>query len=181
MYGIFGSLLGRGSNEPQTGIFYALRGTSSNGEEISFDRYRGHVVLIVNTASKCGFTGQYDGLEQLHKKHSEAGLAVLGFPSNDFMGQEPGSDEQIQEFCKLNYGVSFPLFKKGPVTGEQKQPVFKFLTEEGPGKFRGKVLWNFEKFLVNRRGEVIGRWRSVTGPSSNAISDEITRALAEPQ
>jgi glutathione peroxidase len=181
MYGIFGSLFGGGSDEPQSGSFYALKGSSSSGEEILFERYRGQVVLIVNTASKCGFTGQYDGLEKLYETHREGGLVVLGFPSNDFMGQEPGSDEQIQEFCKLNYGVSFPLFKKGPVTGEQKQPVFKFLTDEAPGKFRGKVLWNFEKFLINRSGEVVGRWRSVTGPSSSAISDEITKALSEPQ
>lgn len=167
------------STAKQEGSFHDIEASTASGEVVPFSRYQGQVVLVVNTASQCGFTSQYKGLEELHQDFRERGLVILGFPSNDFMGQEPGSDAEIAEFCTLNFGVTFPLFKKGPVTGHHLQPVFDFLTRKSPGKFRGKVLWNFEKFLVDRSGNVVGRWRSVTGPSSEKIRAAIKKALEQ--
>src|SRR5690606_29752642 len=136
------------------------------GEEIQLDEYRGQVVLIVNVASKCGLTPQYEGLEKLHEKYADRGFSVLGFPANDFGGQEPGTNEEIQAFCTGNYGVSFPMFAKIAVTGEQKHPLYQHLTSAAPDvagreKMEGnlrkykieptqapEVLWNFEKFLI---------------------------------
>lgn len=167
-----------GSTAKQQGSFYDLEATSASGEVIPFSRYQDQVVLVVNTASKCGFTSQYKALEDLYQQHKEQGLIVLGFPSNDFMGQEPGSDEEISQFCSLNFGVTFPLFKKAPVSGQQIQPVFEFLTKNSPGRFRGKVLWNFEKFLIDSNGEVVGRWRSVTSPTTEKIRSAVHLALS---
>jgi glutathione peroxidase len=133
-------------------------------EQVDLSQYRGKVVLIVNTASKCGFTKQYDALEDLFQRYRDRGLVVLGFPSNDFMKQEPGSDDEIESFCRVNHGVTFPLFPKAPVTGQAIQPVFQALTTKGPRELRGKVRWNFEKFLLDREGRLVGRWRSWVNP-----------------
>jgi glutathione peroxidase len=167
-----------GSTAKQQGSFHDLEATSAAGEIIPFSRYQGQVVLVVNTASKCGFTQQYQALEELFQQYKEQGLFVLGFPSNDFMGQEPGTDEEISQFCSLNFGVTFPLFKKAPVSGQYVQPVFEFLTKNSPGRFRGKVLWNFEKFLIDSNGEVVGRWRSVTRPTSEKIRKALALAFS---
>jgi glutathione peroxidase-family protein len=167
-----------GSTAKQEGSFHDLEATSASGEVIPFSRYQGQVVFVVNTASKCGFTSQYKALEELFQQHKEQGLIVLGFPSNDFMGQEPGTDEEISQFCSLNFGVTFPLFKKAPVSGQRMQPVFEFLTKNGPGRFRGKVLWNFEKFLIDSNGQLVGRWRSVTAPTSEKIRGALALALS---
>ena len=142
-----------------------------------FQGYIGKPLLIVNTASRCGFTPQYDALEQLHEERLSQGLLVLGFPSNDFMGQEPGSDQEIESFCRINFGVTFKLFPKGAVKGPHKQPVFRFLTECGPRSLRGKVRWNFEKFLVDERGYLVGRWRSYVSPRSRGIRHAIDQLL----
>jgi glutathione peroxidase len=141
--------------------------------------YKGNVILVVNTASQCGFAGQYDGLEGLYQKYSAQGLVVVGAPSNDFLRQEPGSDAEIQSVCRLNHGVTFPLLRKASVKGIHKQPLFEFLTEHGPQDLRGSVTWNFEKFLLDRDGHLIGRWRSYVAPQSRAIVNALERALGE--
>ena len=156
---------------------YPLVTHDRGGEAIDLSRYRGRAVLIVNTASKCGFTKQYDALEALSKKYHDRGLTVLGFPSNDFMSQEPGSDAEIESFCRINHGVTFELFPKAPVTGDQIQPVFKALTTHGPADLHGKVRWNFEKFLLDPEGRLVGRWRSWVKPSWGIFERSIVAVL----
>lgn len=129
--------------------------------------------LIVNTASKCGFTNQYEGLEKLFKDHSANGLLVLGFPSNDFGSQEPGTAEEIKSFCKINFGVTFPLFEKAPVKGDDKQELYKHLL--AASEMNTEVLWNFEKFLLNSKGEVVARFNSKVKPE--ALEDDIKNLL----
>lgn len=151
------------------------------GESITLESYKGKVLLIVNTASKCGFTGQYDGLQKLYETHKEKGLVVLGFPSNDFLRQEPGSNEEIQSFCRLNYGVTFPMFKKLRVKGDEPHPLYSFLTSEqtNPG-FSGKITWNFNKFLVNREGHVVARFGSRAKPDNGELLTALSTALNTP-
>jgi glutathione peroxidase len=139
--------------------------------------YRGNVVLVVNTASRCGFARQYDALEAMYQKYASRGFTVVGFPSNDFLDQEPGSDEEILSTCRLNHGVTFPLMPKGSVKGIGKQPLFEFLTEHGPKDLQGSVKWNFEKFLLDREGHLIGRWRSYVSPDSKSIVSAIEGVL----
>jgi glutathione peroxidase len=148
-----------------------------HGEEIDLSKYKGRVVLVVNTASQCGFTKQYDALEELYQRHRDHGLVVLGFPSNDFMGQEPGSDSEIESFCRVNFGVTFDLFPKAPVKGELIQPLFKALTTCGPKELRGGVRWNFEKFLISKDGKVLARFRSSVTPESPEVVKAIEGAL----
>jgi glutathione peroxidase len=138
--------------------------------------YQGKVLLIVNTASKCGFTPQYEGLEKLHAELGAKGFSVLGFPSNDFMGQEPGSEEEIQKFCTLTYGVKFPMFEKTTVKGEQASPLYRELeavTGNAPG-------WNFHKYLVGRDGKVIKDYGSRVKPDDATLRADIEKALAKP-
>ncbi|WP_282204931.1 glutathione peroxidase [Kitasatospora fiedleri] len=148
------------------------------GEPSSLGEYRGKVLLLVNVASKCGLTPQYSGLEQLQKTYGERGFTVLGFPCNQFMGQEPGSAEEIQEFCSTTYGVSFPLFEKIDVNGAERHPLYARLTEvpDGAGE-AGDVQWNFEKFLVSADGEVVGRFRPRTEPESAELVAAIEAQL----
>ena len=157
--------------------FYDLSAVSIDNEQISMRSYEGKVVLIVNVASRCGFTSQYEALEAIYNKYRDRGLVILAFPSNDFMGQEPGDNSEIKKFCSLNYNVTFPLFSKAPVTGDEKQPIFKFLTEEGPKDLRGRVWWNFEKFIINRKGELVDRFKSTTAPDSEKITKLIESLL----
>jgi len=180
--GLLATILGTAASsvsaeEPKS--VYELSAVTIDGETVPLSNYKGKVALFVNTASKCGFTGQYEALEALNDKFQSRGFVVLGFPSNDFLGQEPGTNEDIKKFCKLNYDVSFPMFSKAPVTGKEKQPVFKRLTEESAGEFQGEVRWNFEKFLVNKDGQVVGRWRSMTAPDSNKIVSRIEELLSQ--
>ncbi|MGI9273751.1 MAG: glutathione peroxidase [Endozoicomonas sp.] len=136
-----------------------------NGQPQSLSEYKGKVVLIVNTASKCGFTPQYQGLEALHKKYQDEGLVVLGFPCNQFGKQEPGTSDDIGAFCEKNYGVTFPVFEKIDVNGNDAAPLYKELKEVAPGILGSKkIKWNFTKFLLNRQGEVIGRYAPTTKP-----------------
>lgn len=129
------------------------------GEAVSLSHYQGQVLLIVNTASKCGFTPQYTGLENLYQKHKDKGLVILGFPCNQFGAQEPGSEDEIASFCSLNFGVSFPLFAKIDVNGKQADPLYTHLKTEAPGLLGTKdVKWNFTKFLINRAGQVVKRY-----------------------
>ena len=174
--------------------------TSISGESTTLAPYRGHVLLIVNVASKCGLTPQYEGLEKLYATYKHCGFDVLGFPANDFAGQEPGSDEEIKTFCTANFGVDFPMFSKVIATGPEKHPLYAALTLAQPVArvndegFRAKLdgflskngahtnplpdlLWNFEKFLVNRKGEVVARFAPDTLPSDPAIIAAIEAAL----
>lgn len=160
--------------------FYDLIATKSTGELTPLKEYRGKVSLVVNTASKCGYTPQYDGLQALYKKHEGEGFVVLGFPSNDFLSQEPGTNEEIRSFCKINYGVTFPLFEKNHVTGESKQPVYKYLTENGPKGTTGDIGWNFEKFVINRKGEIVARFKSKVKPDDPKLVAALETALKEP-
>lgn len=139
--------------------------------------YKGQVLLIVNVASRCGFTKQYKGLEELHRKYAARGLRVLGFPCNDFGGQEPGTELEIVTFCKTNYDVTFPLFAKLHAKGENISPLYKWLTgEESP--YPGAVRWNFEKFLISRDGKIVARYRSATAPDSAELLEAIEKQLA---
>jgi glutathione peroxidase len=147
--------------------------TSLRGEEVQMSSFKGKVALIVNTASKCGFTGQFEGLEELYNEYKDQGFIVLGFPSNDFGSQEPGSNDDIAEFCKLNYGVTFPMFEKAPVKGEGKQEIYKILTEKSPKDFQGDPGWNFVKFIVDKDGFVRGRFSSMTKPNDKKIKELI--------
>ncbi|MBN2798115.1 MAG: glutathione peroxidase [Deltaproteobacteria bacterium] len=148
------------------------------GEPTRLTQYQGKVLLIVNTASKCGFTPQYAGLEALWQRHRDAGLVVLGFPCDQFAHQEPGSSEEIAEFCQLNYGVSFPLFAKIEVNGAGTHPLFQQLKAGAPGLLGSQTIkWNFTKFLVGRDGQIARRYGSATKPE--ALEDEVLRLLAE--
>lgn len=159
--------------------FFELSANDISGKKIFFSQYRGKVVLVVNTASQCGFTPQLKDLEDLFKKYGDRGFTVLAFPSNDFK-QEKGSNEELAKFAKGEYGVTFPIFDKGPVTGKDKQPVYQFLSSQKPGVIFKDVSWNFEKFLINRQGVVVERWNSMTKPSSKSVVDKIEKALADP-
>ncbi|MBH0162211.1 MULTISPECIES: glutathione peroxidase [Fictibacillus] len=137
------------------------------GEKTDLDSYKGDVLLIVNTASKCGFTPQYKGLQSIYESHKEQGLSVLGFPCNQFGAQEPGSSDEIMEFCELNYGVNFPMFAKVDVNGDEAHPLFKYLAAEAPGILGSKAIkWNFTKFLVDRNGQVVKRFAPTDKPET---------------
>ena len=153
--------------------FFDLQASDNTGKLVAFSQFAGSVCLVVNTASKCGFTKQYASLQRLFDTYRERGFYVLAFPSNDFAEQEPGSDAEIKSFCQLNYGVSFPLFAKGPVAGAAKQPVYRFLTESGPSHTHGDPGWNFVKILINRQGEVVGRFSALRDPMSTKIRKAI--------
>jgi glutathione peroxidase len=145
--------------------FYTLSATSLQGQVINMSEYKDKVVLIVNTASKCGFTYQYEGLQDLYTKYKDQGFVILGFPCNQFGEQEKGSSDEITEFCQINYGVDFQMFEKIDVNGENEHPIYTYLKQQKPG-FLGskKIKWNFTKFLVSKQGEVVKRFGSTTKP-----------------
>ena len=150
--------------------------SSLDGRSIDLSKYQGRVVLMVNVASQCGFTPQYEGLQDLHKKYAAKGLSILGFPANEFGAQEPGTNAEIAQFCKQNYGVEFDMFSKIIVKGSGQAPLYRYLTTHP--KFRGDVEWNFEKFLIGRNGEVIARFKSEVEPLSREMVSAIESALA---
>ncbi|ACR28414.1 glutathione peroxidase [Burkholderia glumae] len=155
---------------------YSFSANALGGGEVSLDAYRGKVLLIVNTASECGFTPQYAGLQQLHERFGARGLAVLGFPCNQFGGQEPGDAAQIGAFCEQRFGVTFPLFEKIDVKGEHAHPLFRYLTDEAPGLLGTKMIkWNFTKFLADRSGNVVKRYAPQTKPDE--IAEDIEKLL----
>lgn len=155
---------------------YQLEAELINGNEKQFSDYKGKVLLIVNTASKCGFTPQFAGLEKLHQQYKSQGLEVLGFPCNQFGGQDPGGAAEISGFCQKNYGVSFTMFSKVDVKGRDAHPIFRFLTREAKGVLGTQnIKWNFTKFLVGRDGQVIERYAPTTKPET--LHDDIERAL----
>lgn len=147
--------------------FYELKPLDKTSAPYDFKDLEGKVVLIVNVASKCGFTPQYKGLEELNKKYADKGLVILGFPCNQFAHQEPGNQEEIESFCQLNYGVTFPILKKVDVNGSNADPVYTFLKSQKSGLlgFKG-IKWNFEKFLIDKNGKVVERYGSITTPAS---------------
>ncbi len=150
--------------------------TSLTGVDTPLSAYDGQVVLIVNTASKCGLTPQYEGLEELHRGLADDGLVVLGFPCDQFGHQEPGDEAEISDFCSLNYGVSFPMFAKIEVNGAGTHPLFAWLKKERPGLLGGSIKWNFTKFLVGRDGQVLDRFAPTTTPDQ--LADDVKAALA---
>lgn len=144
--------------------FYQFKAKSLQGKEISLEQYKGKVVVVVNTASKCGLTPQYEGLEALNQKYKDKGLVILGFPCNQFGNQEPGGAKEISEGCLINYGVSFQMFEKVDVNGDTAHPLFKYLKKELPGFLISKVKWNFTKFVVDRNGKPVKRFSPTTKP-----------------
>ncbi|EOI2492832.1 MULTISPECIES: glutathione peroxidase [Enterobacter] len=144
--------------------FYQLTATRLDGSLISMADYAGKVILVVNTASQCGFTPQFAGLEALYKKYAEQGLVVLGFPCNQFGKQEPGDADEISKTCHINYGVSFPMFEKVEVNGAAAHPMFRYLKDELPGVLGGRIKWNFTKFLIGRDGKPLKRFAPMTTP-----------------
>ena len=153
----------------------AFSAAAIDGTDTDLSQYDGKVVLVVNTASQCGFTGQYKGLQELQDSYADQGLVVLGFPCDQFGGQEPGSDDEIASFCERNFGVDFPLFAKVDVNGDEAHPLFAWLRSEKSGLLGGKIRWNFTKFLVGRDGQVIDRYAPTTEPEK--LSKDIEKAL----
>ncbi len=158
-----------------TGSLWELETRTLEGEPVALAQYRGRVALVVNVASKCGFTPQYKGLETLYERLHDRGFVILGFPSNDFRKQEPGTPEQIRAFCTDTYGVTFPLFAKRKVTGEDKDEVYRFLTAGG----LQEPTWNFTKYLVGRDGKVIARFAPKTAPDDKVLLEAIAKALQD--
>ncbi|MDM0015914.1 glutathione peroxidase [Variovorax sp. J22P168] len=156
---------------------YDFEARRIDGQAVPLAEFRGQVLLIVNTASKCGFTPQFEGLEALYRKYAARGLSVLGFPSNQFMSQDPGSNDEIGAFCVQNYGVSFPMMEKIDVNGADATPLYQWLVKEAPGLLGSTAIkWNFTKFLVGRDGQVIRRYAPMDKPES--IAGDIEKALA---
>jgi len=154
---------------------YDFKANSIDGDEISLKGYEGKVLLIVNTASKCGFTPQYKELEEMYKKIGNENFEILGFPCNQFSNQEPGTSQEIKNFCEINFGVTFPLFEKIDVNGENAHPLFKYLREKKSGLLGGAIKWNFTKFLVDSKGDVVERFASTTVPLK--IEDKILQLI----
>lgn len=167
------------TSEPYNGeSFYDFTMKTIDGKEISLDQYKGKVVLVVNVASFCGYTKQYTGLEQLYKKYKDNGLVIIGFPANNFGAQEPGSDAEIKEFCSSKYNVTFQMFAKISVKGDDKHPLYKFLTSGGGNaELAGEVAWNFEKFLINKNGKIVSRYKRNIEPMSDEIVTVVEHEL----
>ena len=156
---------------------YDFSARTLDGTDVSLDAYRGKAMLVVNTASKCGFTPQFGGLEEMYEKYKDKGLEILGFPCNQFGKQDPGSNDEIMEFCQLNYGVSFPMFGKIEVNGANADPLFKYLKKAAPGALGTEgIKWNFTKFLIDRSGNVVKRYAPKDTPK--AIAKDIEKLLA---
>ncbi|MGH7139897.1 MAG: glutathione peroxidase, partial [Pirellulales bacterium] len=168
-----------GAAEPRSPLDFKV--TSIDGKPVDLSKYKGKVVLIVNVASYCGNTPQYEGLEDLHEKYADEGLAVLGFPANEFGKQEPGTDTEIAEFCNAKYGVKFDMFSKVVVKGPGQCPLYHYLTSNDTDpKFAGDIKWNFEKFLLDRDGNVVARFDPKVKPESKQVVSTIESELAKP-
>lgn len=155
--------------------FYEFKAVKMNGQEISMEEYKGKTVLVVNTASKCGLTPQLTGLEELYKKYVDKDFVILGFPCNQFANQDPKGNSDISEFCLINYGVTFPMFQKIEVNGENAHPLYKFLKEQAHGIIGSDIKWNFTKFLIDKDGNVVKRYAPITKPES--IEKDLQRYL----
>ncbi len=174
---LFASLtLAEPTTMPTTALDHVVKDIEDKDHDLS--QYKGKVVLIVNVASKCGFTKQYAGLEKLYENYKDKGLVVIGFPANNFGGQEPGSNEQIQEFCSSKFNVTFPMMSKVSVKGDDKAPLFKYLTEKPTaGDLAGEIKWNFNKFLIGKDGKIVARYESKVAPEDKKLIGEIEAAL----
>ncbi|MEN9838873.1 MAG: Hydroperoxy fatty acid reductase 1 [Bacteroidota bacterium] len=157
--------------------FHSFTMKDIRGKEVNLAAYKGKTVLVVNTASKCGYTPQYKELQALYEKYQSKDFVILGFPANEFGGQEPGSDETIAEFCEVNFGVKFPLFSKVVVKGDGIHPLFRMLTAAENPDFKGEINWNFEKFLINEDGQLVRRFRSRTTPMSAEMTTAIDKLI----
>lgn len=167
-----------GFNMLEAKNIYDFQVETIGGKQQKLEAYKGKVILIVNTASKCGFTKQYAGLQKLYETYEKDGLVILGFPANNFLHQEPGSNEEIAGFCQINYGVSFPMFAKISVRGKDIHPLYKYLTDKNSNpQFGGKISWNFNKFLISREGKVINRFSSQTTPEDPKLLAAVQKAL----
>ncbi len=171
------TLTAQGQEAKSDQSFYQFKAKTLQGKETSMKDFAGKVVLVVNTASKCGFTPQYEGLENLYKEYKDNGFVILGFPCNQFANQEPGSAEEISKFCTLKYGVNFPTFMKIDVNGENADPLYKFLKVKLPGTLGNDIKWNFTKFLIDRKGNPVKRFAPNIKPEE--IKDDILKLLAE--
>lgn len=149
-----------------------------DGNDVKLEKYKGSVVMIVNTASRCGYTPQYEGLQKIYERYKDRGFVVLGFPANNFMGQEPGTEKEIKEFCTLKYNVSFPMFSKISVTGSDQHPLYGYLTNKKTNpEFGGDISWNFNKFLVGRDGKIVARFGSKDKPEDPNLIEAIEKQL----
>ena len=170
--------LAQGAEKVASALSYQMK--SLDGKPVDLSKYHGKVVLIVNVASKCGLTPQYKGLEELHEKYSDKGLAILGFPANEFGKQEPGSDKEISEFCTKNYGVKFDMFSKVVVKGDGQCDLYKFLTsDQTDPKYPGDIKWNFEKFLIDRQGNIVNRFAPTVKPDAPQLIEAVEAELAK--
>lgn len=160
-----------------TESIYDFEMKSLSGDDISLSQYEGDVLLIVNTASECGYTPQYKELQKLYEEYGDKGFYVLGFPANNFGGQEPGSDEEIAQFCEMNYGVTFPMFSKISVKGEDQHPLYQYLTSADHLDVEGEIGWNFEKFLIDRNGNIVRRFKSNVTPMSKELIGSLEEIL----
>ncbi len=157
---------------------YEINVLDIDGNDVNLGKYKGNVIMFVNTASKCGYTPQYEGLQKIYDRYKDRGFVILGFPANNFGGQEPGSNEEIKEFCTLKYKVSFPMFAKISVKGDDIHPLYQFLTgDKSNPEFAGDITWNFNKFLANDKGEIIARFSSKETPESEEVTKAIENAL----
>ena len=177
--GLFAGVTTLAGDKEMTGpLSYTLKNIDDKDVELS--KFKGKVVLLVNVASECGYTPQYEGLQSLYEKYKDDGLVVVGIPANDFGKQEPGSNAEILEFCQSKYKVTFPMMAKVVVKGEGQTPLYEYLTSEKTDpNFAGPVKWNFEKFLINRDGKVMGRYKSNVEPMSDKLQSDVKKALAE--
>ncbi len=159
--------------------FYNFNVENIDGDQVSLKQYKGKVVLVVNVASKCGYTPQYEGLQKIYNTYKDKDFVILGFPANNFNGQEPGTDKQIKQFCTLEYGVDFPMFSKISVKGDDQAELFTYLTSQPNIDFEGEIKWNFEKFLINKEGVVQRRFRSKIEPESEELVSAIEQELKQ--
>lgn len=158
---------------------YDFKMKDIDGKDVKLKQYKGKVIMIVNTASRCGYTPQYEGLEAIYKKYKDQGFVVLGFPANNFRGQEPGTDKEIKEFCTLKYNVTFPMFSKISVKGEDQHPLYKYLTDKATNpEFAGDITWNFNKFLIGKDGKIVARYETKMKPDDGTVTAEIEKLIA---
>ena len=151
---------------------------NAKGQDVKLEEFRGQVVMLVNVASKCGYTPQYEGLQKIYERYRAQGFTILAFPANNFGAQEPGTNEEIQEFCRINYGVTFPVFSKISVKGDDQHPLYKYLTGRDTNpEFAGDIKWNFGKFLVGRDGRIVARFESADKPEDAKVTQAIEQAL----
>ena len=177
----FGFILNPSPTEPTSEkSVYEFKMKNIDGQDVKLDAFKGKVVMIVNVASKCGYTPQYEGLEALYEKNKDRGFVILGFPANNFMGQEPGTEAEIKEFCSSKYHVTFPMFAKISVKGKDQHPLYNYLTNKATDpEFAGDISWNFNKFVVDRNGKIVARFSSNDTPESEAVTSAIEKYLSQ--